>query len=67
MKCIIKLVSLFLTAIASFGLVMQTFFSLNSWLGFAYFIVSNMSVRYDTILLPRCHFELLEVLNSFSL
>ena len=39
----------------------------HSWSGFTYCIVSNMSVRYDTILLPRCHFELLDVWNSFSL
>ena len=29
--------------------------------GFTYCIVSNMSVRYETILLPRCNFELLDV------
>lgn len=23
-------------------------------------------VKYDTILLPRCHFELLDVMNFFS-
>ena len=67
MKCIIKLVSLFFDGNCIFWSCYANFFSLNSWLGFAYFIVSNMSVRYDTILLPRCHFELLEVLNSFSL
>jgi len=29
-------------------------------------VALNTSVRYDTILLPRCHFELLDVMNFFS-
>ena len=30
---------------------------------FVYCMASKISTRYDTILLPRCHFELLEVRN----
>ena len=44
------------------------FYHKSSFSLFAYCIcvALNTSVRYDTILLPRCHFEFLDVMNFFS-